>query len=591
MKDAKWAFTTHTYDPNGSGNRGENRDIQWGIDVFLKHMLGVQDRFINAFRHYDYNGNTTYIDHTSGGVRLANWAGGVSSKHVDDMSLLDPDSLLTGVTNGAVPEEMAVVFREEFKKLFPDGDYERPTPEQVAQTKIKCKERLNAMDIRTANGDTVKVDTDKPLIAYERRLVKVKAGRNRAFTDDNIWALVQMGFNVLLMGNNQGTPESEELAVGLRDLEIRILVEKAKDPQRFPGKFFFVEAFTPKQKKACLAAKELGVKDSDNHSGAAEVSEEDGSANGAYEAGGTFREGVITDQGIRLNQRFVDGQWVFDQPGEGNVLIPMEDTSDSWRQTVYEPFMRLWQKSVDHREFYMGSARSVRVNRIQRYLITSAAYLRQYDKVLGMDKLAMQEDQEALTQIVASLKGNKEQLGEVLAIGRNGVTQPFGFYVARKDLGTREFVAATSKGLIGFASTKRMLEEKYGYDALLGHFRNGNFENYLNNLFHGLPAEASLQAWFRALKDARGMNVEKNLRLGRFVERLAQALSSQAHLKTDQAQNGGIDLKNINVERQGEIMPDVITDKAIEGMLMQASGIRGVIMSITPIADIKVLLH
>ncbi|MBF0331495.1 MAG: hypothetical protein HQL17_06125, partial [Candidatus Omnitrophica bacterium] len=55
--------------------------------------------------------------------------------------------------------------------------------------------------------------------------------------------------------------------------------------------------------------------------------------------------------------------------------------------------------------------------------------------------------------------------------------------------------------------------------------------------------------------------------------------------------DGGIDLQNIAVDRQGELMAGIVSDKAIESMLLQSSGVRGVIMSITPIADIKALLR
>ena len=76
IKNILWAFTTHTY-----LNRGGSFDVNWAIDVFLKRMMGVKNRFINAFRQGDH-----YIDYTSGGVRLANWAGAVSNKHRDDVA-------------------------------------------------------------------------------------------------------------------------------------------------------------------------------------------------------------------------------------------------------------------------------------------------------------------------------------------------------------------------------------------------------------------------------------------------------------------------------------------------------------------------
>jgi hypothetical protein len=326
IKDIFWAFTTHTIFNRGSSS------MDWGSNVFLKHMMRIKEFFINAFRRGDI------IDHTSGGIRLANWAGAVSDKHRDDMSVNDPNSKLVAVTNGAVPEEMAGVYREEFNKLkasgkiAADADYERPTPEQDALTKRVSKQRLNDMKVRTANGDLVEVDLDRPLMGYSRRLVPEKAGRDRAFTDDNIWVLVELGYNVVILGNHQGTQQSEDLAAPLRDLEKSIAAEKLKRPQDFPGKFQFVQAFTAQQKKVFLAAEDIQIQDSDDHTGAAEFSEEDITANGGYQGGATYREGVIVDQGILVD---------FDHPGQGNTLVPLEDTHASWVDTVYRPLMGL----------------------------------------------------------------------------------------------------------------------------------------------------------------------------------------------------------------------------------------------------------
>jgi hypothetical protein len=56
-------------------------------------MMWIKNRFINAFRQ------SSYIDYTSGGVRLANWAGAVSDKHRNDVSGYDPNATLVSVTN------------------------------------------------------------------------------------------------------------------------------------------------------------------------------------------------------------------------------------------------------------------------------------------------------------------------------------------------------------------------------------------------------------------------------------------------------------------------------------------------------------
>jgi hypothetical protein len=350
IKDIFWAFTTHTY-----RNRGANGDSNWTVNVFLKHMMGIKNRFVNAFQQ------SGYYDYTSGGVRLSNWAGAVSDKHRDDMAYKDPYSTLVSVTNGAVPEEMAAFYRQEFKKLQQEGkisqdaDFERPTALEDALVKRAAKMMINegpAEDrIRTASGAYLQVDLDRPLIGYDRRLVIEKAGRERAFTDSNIWKLVGLGFNVVLMGNHQGTDESEDLAIKLVHLQADIAYRKKREPQGFPGSFQFVDSFTAAQKKIFLAAADIQIQDSDEHTGAAEFSEEDITANGGYQGGPTYREGVIVDQGIPVD---------FKNPGRGQTLVPKEDTPASWVDSVYVPLMSLWNKDPQHLEFYENAALSPR---------------------------------------------------------------------------------------------------------------------------------------------------------------------------------------------------------------------------------------
>ena len=577
VKNIFWAFTTHTV-----FNRGSN-GIDWGINVFLKHMMGIKNRFINAFRHGDY------IDHTSGGVRLAAWAGAVSNKHRDDMAPKDPNSTLVAVTNGAVPEEMAAIFREEFnrlkeeKKIPMNADYERSTADQVAMTKLSSKKRLNEMNIRTANGGVVEVDLDKPLLGYSRRLVGEKAGRNRAFTDDNIWRLVELGYNVVLMGNNQGAA-SEMLAAGLKGLEKRIAAEKVRRPNDLPGKFQFVEAFTSQQKKVFLAAEDVQIQDSDNHTGAAEFSEEDITANAGYQAGAKYREGVIVDQGIPVD---------FEHPGEGNTLIPREDTPPSWIDSVYVPLIELWKKDEAHSAFYSNATLSPRLNRIQRYLITSADYLKEYDKVMAREETQAREDDEAVAQIVQSVGGDKETLDGLLVAGRDGVSN-FEFRI----FDVPEVFTAKNKGLRGFTAIKNGLEEEYGDDVFLQYYLNNNYQEFLEKLFDGLDAKEFVDQRIDRIKRSLDAKSEQGMHLEHFMERLEKALEIEqgkvlqesGRDKAERIVDGGIDARNIKVERRGRLAAEAVSNKALEDMLMSAPGMQGVIVGIKPIPDLFKLL-
>jgi hypothetical protein len=570
IKKIFWAFTTHTF-----LNRGGSKDIDGTINGFLRLMMAIKNRFINAFRHKDS------IDYTSGGLRLANWAGGVSDKHRDKVSKNDPNVNLMSVTNGSVPEEMAEIFREEFIKLFPDGDFERPTATQLDLVKRAGKKRINegpeADRIKAANGAYVHLDLDRPLIGYARRLVREKAGRERAFSNDNIWKLVELGYNVVLMGNHQGTAPSEEIASGLRALEKEIAAEKAKDSQKFPGGFQFVESFTPYQKKLFLAACDVQVQDSDENTGAAEFSEEDITANGGLQAGPTYREGVIIDQGIPLD---------FEHPGRGQTLMPKQDTSSSWLETVYGPLMELWQKSSEHTEFYEYAANSPRLNRIQRYLITSAAYLREYNRILKLQEKWDREDFETEMDIRNALRSHPEIIKDILYNGRNEVRN-FEFEVE----GVGEHFWAYNAGLDGFYRRKKELEDIYGHDAFLKYLFQESYYEYLIKLFENSPAEQLVKDYIENMKkDKIASATEKEKRLALFFDNLRSAFKTQLNHTASPAmivaEPGGIKFEHIDMLRQGRLTVDVVNSKALEGALLRAQGLYGIIEEITPIPNL-----
>lgn len=56
------------------------------------------------------------------------------------------------------------------------------------------------------------------------------------------------------------------------------------------------------------------------------------------------------------------------------------------------------------------------------------------------------------------------------------------------------------------------------------------------------------------------------------------------------AATGGIDARNIRVGRQGELMSGIMSDQALEAMLLNAPGVKAVIMNVRPMADVRPLL-
>ncbi|MDE2232446.1 MAG: glycogen/starch synthase, partial [Candidatus Omnitrophica bacterium] len=572
VKNIVWAYTTHT-----DLNRGGNGDVKWAVDVFLKHMMGIKDFYINAFRR-----GVQYIDYTSGGGRLADFFGAVANSHADRMRGNDPNSVLVAVTNGAVPEEMAAVYREEFKKLQQENvipqnaDFERPTAREEALTKRASKVRLNAAGIMTANGGFVHVDLDRPVLGYVRRLVPEKAGRQRALTDDNIWMLVQLGYDVVLLGNNQHTEASEKLAAELKSLENKIADEKNKRPQDFPGSFQFVQSITREEKILFLAALDVEIQDSDDNE-ANGAWEEDGTANGAYVGSGTWRTGVLADQGIPVD---------FNHPGKGNILMPRQDTSHAWLDTVYKPLIGLWNKDPEHLEFYQNAALGPRLNRIAYYLLTSAAYLKEYEMVIEHRKREAKLDKDTQERIVEALGDDQQTINGILNTGRNGV-KSFKFSV----IGVPEVFEEKGSGIKAFIAEEKSLENRFGYNALLSYYLGRNFQKFLEGLFAHSGASGILHDWIMNLDNDEVLSVEqKEARLRRFVGGLVRDLENKLQtLKgadAAMANPGGIKFTNITLQRQGSLFGPIVSNKALGAMLLKAQGLYGVIVGVTPIPNL-----
>ena len=802
IKDIVWAFTTHTYI-----NRGDD-GLWWGIFRFLKHMMGVTGRFINAFRQkmfFDPNDHSgvprekeEHIDHTSGGVGLADVAFAVAGQHRDRVQTMDPGGPIRAATNGAAPEEMGVFLRSELTKI--GADLEDPTSQQMREGKKASKRVLNEIahrekeGIKRHNGEVLRIDEDAVLFGCARRAVLEKAAMFAAFTKRNIYRLVQgildrrhlevkfskLGvdgggvFDWLLQKGYLKTvgriqdgryfdtdrdfsriegrlyplrPEDMErlqkelgeayaenapkifnvlqgvlnrrkvnVAPFLNDqgggsvkvlefygnLEKEIATAKAEFPGQFPGDFQFVSSFLPEHKKILLSAEDNDVKDS--WLGANEVTEEDAAANGTVQTG--TDEGAIIRQGMRLTEN---------QPG--NVL-PAVSEDDFWESFLLVLEMPPEKLAENQRVSYqLGRTVMLAVR-------TAGANALGYEDVLVRREAEAKEDTSARAAIIGGLGGDGEVLKSILEQGRNGVTQSFVFSV----LDQGDFPADPENklnGLRSFIEKKNMLEELYGYDALLWHFISGKFQERLSQLFHGLPSEKALWDWLVALDKSSGTVIERYKRFGRFLEDLEVALEDRMiQLTVDQGRakfildglgapdmnfvwkkdhdhevhsngpglrtfvkafdrmqgqedvirfhsmggtshvliylrdllkveplmaplrykieqrlelfkkipdnqieeridltfqamelvrhqvevlekiadskkeaamekgtsTGGIDARNIGVDRAGDLIQGVVSDKALEAMLSGAPGVKAVIMSVTPISDLRLLL-
>jgi hypothetical protein len=212
-------------------------------------------------------------------------------------------------------------------------------------------------------------------------------------------------------------------------------------------------------------------------------------------------------------------------------------------------------------------------------LITSAAYLREYNRLIRKQE----EDEEAQVQIVDRLGGDRDVISKILYNGHNEVKK-FGFYVPGKR------IEADSGGLKDFLNKKEELEEEYGYDVFLDHLHGKHFQNYLEALFSNTSSADLLVKWIRGLEDDTGIKpLEKQERFGRFVNGLVTKLDGQLQESSgDKAMlnPGGIKLDDIAIEHHGNLTASIVSDQALEGMLLKAQGLTGVIESITPIPDL-----
>ncbi|MFH1664834.1 MAG: glycogen/starch synthase [Candidatus Omnitrophota bacterium] len=384
-------FTTHTY-----ANRREYF-VGSGVGDKVLNFMEVPYKYRELFKHYIKGSWGKYVyDMASGGLRSADGQGAVARRHRDDMAMFDEwvnfvEALdleqvfrelevsveLVGISNGDRRRNSAEIFRNALKKLYGDDmDIEHVTAEQVYNAKRLAKEelRLSPRQVYYSSHEKPEagarlLDPGQPVISYSGRLVNEKAGRERAFIDENIEALVARGVQVLIYGNLQTNNESSEtLARGLI-----ALTEKLK-AHNYPGKLIFVPRFSLKDQRALLAATDIQVQDSHGFSEAAGYTEADISACGGLELPPPregIGEGLMTVQGMPIN---------FDVPGEGNTLTPA-----NWTPGAYLDIMnRTLDLGLEGLSHYQAT--SVRLSRALKSTLTGGQYLREFNTAVRKKK-------------------------------------------------------------------------------------------------------------------------------------------------------------------------------------------------------------
>lgn len=409
-------FTTHTYI-----NRMDYT-LEEGYGDRVMEEMDIPFKYRELFKRIKENRHV--YDMACGGLRSSDWQGVVSRDHGDGVRQFDewvnytPETFLKelfakrraevrmiAVSNGDNRKKSAEVFRrtgrhleEENHRDFLEGfNPDQPTPEQIIAIKEKAKQdlRLDRRRFKTSREEKTEhfLEAGQPVISYSGRLVPEKAGRQRAFTDENLEFLVRKGVQVVIYGNVQTkNPQSTRIKE-----EFETLIERFRE-KNYPGALIFVPRFSLDEQRALLAATDIQVQDSDKKTEAAGYTESAIAVCGGLQmttprAGNG--EGLLKAQGLPISlEEF--GNTVIHRGVMGNTLIPVvDDPADpsTWsRQAYLEVFstvLGLKEENPDFddvlRRLSIYQASSVRMSRVVDAKLTAAEYLRQFS-MASVDK-------------------------------------------------------------------------------------------------------------------------------------------------------------------------------------------------------------
>jgi hypothetical protein len=179
-------------------------------------MLPGLDYLENAgishpYTDYAVNRDINQVDITSAGQRASDIQTTVSAIHREEVAFYDPGISAVSITNGDDRATSSAHFRKIMKELYPNADPEEPSEEEILETKKEVIRRWgNNPKLIELNGLFKGVNPDLPVLAYFGRLVDEKAGLKRAFTPENLEAMVKgegndlkTPFTVILAANEQ----------------------------------------------------------------------------------------------------------------------------------------------------------------------------------------------------------------------------------------------------------------------------------------------------------------------------------------------------------------------------------------------------
>ncbi len=314
------------------------------------------------------------VDSSSMGAAFADFVQCVASIHRQEKAApADPDIRVVANTNGDNRALTRRLFLKLWTQLFGHAHHEHPSDEQIRKLKYQAKKQMRfdrtlLESLGIFRADEYVLDPDKLVLVFTGRLDPVKAGRERALTDDNIRLLVSLGVQVVIYGNIQAT--TKEMYDDLVRLAKEVnQVPEGTDPKT-RGKLIVRSGWGQPEQIELLAAADVLVVDSDRGTEAAGISETDGMATGCIIVGPAGLEGILQKQGLPINRA---------EAYSGNTAIPEESTQVGYAK-VYQWLLELYEK--DPVRFASYQAASVRLSRILEAELPAAENLRQYDRAV-----------------------------------------------------------------------------------------------------------------------------------------------------------------------------------------------------------------
>ncbi|MDP8263507.1 MAG: glycogen/starch synthase [Candidatus Ancaeobacter aquaticus] len=361
--------TTHTY--RNRGFKGAYQD--WWARIFTN--MGIPREY-----HWLMVNSEKQVDMASIGLRGSDYTKGVSGIHAYEVQGYDPMlKMLYGVTNGDDLNYSTTQFRNIYHEKYGDKSQSETTFDQMARSittfqinevKKEAKRKLGELllgkknEILKAEGiltDTNPIDPNLMVVSYSGRFVPEKGGRNRAFVDENLRVLLGKGVQVVIFGNVQPYPASEDMGRKMRKLANKLNREMETNGKK--GKLIFIPSFSIDEQIALLAASDVQVQDSERRTGACEYTEADVSANCGLQFSPPFWEGLIGIQGEPINYK----------EGSGNTVIPSDSTPEAYLES-FEMLVDLYN-SGDILKYQLNS---IYISNVLEASQVAAEYIKQW---------------------------------------------------------------------------------------------------------------------------------------------------------------------------------------------------------------------